>query len=679
MSRLTLSTVVLIGSITVGVAQSQTASSPDTARLQVLSRLVHDSSPKTRLEALRALARIKSAESAALALSVLDLPMDPTLDYGLWLTINDLANPWVEALQSGAWKPEGKERQLEFALQAIPSDLAGQVLGKLLDTRPLDANGSGPWIELVGRAGSPKQLRALFDQVIAAKLNPEASVRALQALADAGRQRRAFPEGDLAPLGAVTSAADRAEAVRTAALKLLVVWKGHGSWIPAILPVARATSASPDLRRAAFDALKAIGGKEALKALDELVKDADPGISRSAVVALAGLDIQRAVPSVIEQIKQLKDETAAVDFWRGVLSAKGAGRAIADALPDHGISVEAARAGMRVAREGGRSDVDLVLALAKGAGLTTGNDAPGAELIKDLAARAIASGDPHRGEKIFRRNETACTTCHAIGGAGGKVGPDMTSIGASAPVDYLVESILMPNAKIKEGYAAVIVTTRDGNEHTGTLAREDANVVVIRLASGAEEPISKADIQKRELGVNSLMPAGLLESLNAQEQLDLIAFLSRLGKPGEFDASQGGVARRWYLAQTVHTDGQAGQEYWPISTQLNDERWKPLYALVKGGLSKELVLETMGGEGWTSRMSFYAATDFNLTTASSVELNLTANPATSLWVDGKKVGTTGVTRLSLAPGSHRAIVQLDPKKFPEYIRLESKDVSFVLN
>ena len=53
-------------------------------------------------------------------------------------------------------------------------------------------------------------------------------------------------------------------------------------------------------------------------------------------------------------------------------------------------------------------------------------------------------------------------------GVWGQVGPDLTSIGASAPTDYLVESFAhMPNAKIKEGYHSVIVETRDEAEYSG--------------------------------------------------------------------------------------------------------------------------------------------------------------------------------------------------------------------
>ena len=65
-----------------------------------------------------------------------------------------------------------------------------------------------------------------------------------------------------------------------------------------------------------------------------------------------------------------------------------------------------------------------------------------------------------RGELIFRRKDLNCLTCHAIAGAGGAVGPDLTSIGASAQVDYLVESLLQPNKAIKEGYHSLVVTTK---------------------------------------------------------------------------------------------------------------------------------------------------------------------------------------------------------------------------
>ena len=77
--------------------------------------------------------------------------------------------------------------------------------------------------------------------------------------------------------------------------------------------------------------------------------------------------------------------------------------------------------------------------LLKAAGLSVAGAQLSADEMRALAREALAKGDPARGEALYRRSELACVSCHAIGGAGGKIGPDLTSIGASAPADYLVE------------------------------------------------------------------------------------------------------------------------------------------------------------------------------------------------------------------------------------------------
>ena len=58
-----------------------------------------------------------------------------------------------------------------------------------------------------------------------------------------------------------------------------------------------------------------------------------------------------------------------------------------------------------------------------------------------MIAEVAKKGNAARGEAVYRKPALACMTCHAIGGAGGVVGPDLVSIGASAPVDYLIDSI----------------------------------------------------------------------------------------------------------------------------------------------------------------------------------------------------------------------------------------------
>ena len=654
----------------------------DGARLATLAKLVADDSPQVRVEALRSLARIHTPRAAELALGVLAKPMDPTLDYALWLTINDLSEPWIAALESGDWKPEGRERQLEFALKAIRPAQASRVLSRVLAAHPIGRDGAGPWIELIGQAGSPRELRLLLDPAVSHGFDDAATARALRSLGEALRLRKVRPEGDLEPAATLLGHANAD--VREQAVRLAGAWKLSGT--AARLGTLAGQDSAPTVRAAAIDTLRQTGGKEALAELTRLAAIQRPEIQRPAIAALASLDLGAAIPGILAVAPALEDESRAQDFWRAVLPVKGAGKAIAEALAprlDRGeknlASVPAARAGMRVAREGGRNDMDLVVALARASGLATDSQAFTAQLVRELAAKAAAQGDPARGEMIYRRDALACTGCHAIGGAGGRVGPDMTSIGASAPVDYLVESVLLPNAKIKEGFQSLVVTTKDGTEYTGTLARETPQEVVLRNAAGAEVPIAKADVAKREQSPSSLMPAGLLDPLSEAEQLDLFAFLSRLGKPGDYDASKGGVARRWRVAQTFHTDAQAGRDTWPLGAGSDDKRWLRTMSLVRGDLTKALLADVLKAEGWSSRVGVFAATDIEVAQAGTFHFNLTANPATELWIDGKRLGSEGASSTALSAGTHRLVVRLYPKQLPTVVRLESRDAAFVLD
>jgi len=647
------------------------------ADLSLLEAAVADVHPRVRLEALRALAKIPTERAAALALSALDKPMDPTLDYALWLTINDLAEPWIAAIQSGAWKPDGRERQLEFGLKAIQPAKASLILGQILTSHRLTRDGQGPWIEIIGTAGTPKELRQLFDQVLTGGFDDAASARALRALTQASRLRKQRPTGSIAQIGGLLE--NDAESVSLEALKLAGEWRELGNYFPKLGELAGAAKSSSAFRRAAFNTLRQIGGKRAVDSLAALTgSDMDAAIRREAVVALASVDLGRAVPHVLEIAKLLKDEAAALELWRGVLAVKGAGSSLGLTLPENTLSEAVAKAGMRAAREGGRNDVDLVVAFAKAGGLAADMTALTGEVIQDLTAKATAGGDPVRGEFVYRRADLACMTCHSIGGAGGKVGPDMTSIGASAPVDYLVESLLLPSAKIKEGYSTINIETKDGESYTGTLARETQEEVVLRNAANEEVSVAKMSIESRQNSPVSLMPSGLLDNLAEQDNHDLIAFLSLLGKPGAFDASKGGVARRWRIYTFTHTDQQNRQGN-PVWLQpLADPMWRPTFALASGKLTRGVIEEASKRSAWVGTLDIFAATELRTLNSGTVNFNLEAT-AGEVWVDGRKLGGPGESAADLPAGTHRVLVRIDPKKIPDSIHLKSSDGTFLAN
>src|SRR5256885_1792381 len=186
-----------------------------------------------------------------------DLPMDPFLDYALWLTINDLADPWIAAIKSGEWKVESHEKQLEFGLEAIEPEKASQVLGVLLGDKPLPSDGRGPWIELIGRAGSPRELQRLFDQVLRRGFNKPTAARALAALNEAARLRSVRPLSGLENIGMIFEAPDP---LRKEAVRLAGAWKSAGARMPELVSIAEAQATQAGTRQGVFETLREIGG-----------------------------------------------------------------------------------------------------------------------------------------------------------------------------------------------------------------------------------------------------------------------------------------------------------------------------------------------------------------------------------------------------------------------------------
>ena len=118
-----------------------------------------------------------------------------------------------------------------------------------------------------------------------------------------------------------------------------------------------------------------------------------------------------------------------------------------------------------------------------------------------------------------------CSTCHRLGDAGGRVGPDLTRIGAVRSGHDLLESILWPSSTFAQGYEPYTVATADGRVLAGLIARQDADVLILRDSSGAETRLRRGDVEELRRSETSLMPEGLEGALTRDEFRDLLAFL----------------------------------------------------------------------------------------------------------------------------------------------------------
>jgi putative heme-binding domain-containing protein len=127
--------------------------------------------------------------------------------------------------------------------------------------------------------------------------------------------------------------------------------------------------------------------------------------------------------------------------------------------------------------------------------------------------------------------DTGCGQCHRFEGEGGSVGPDLTGVSSRLKPHDLLESILLPSKVIADEYASTIIQTVGGAVVSGRVEREDAQVVVLRPMSGEAVTIPKKDVMDRRKSDVSNMPSGIVNVLQKEQILDLLAYLLSDPKP----------------------------------------------------------------------------------------------------------------------------------------------------
>jgi putative heme-binding domain-containing protein len=144
------------------------------------------------------------------------------------------------------------------------------------------------------------------------------------------------------------------------------------------------------------------------------------------------------------------------------------------------------------------------------------------------ADRGLAPGsrDFDRGRRTFAA--ARCIVCHRYGGDGGSTGPDLTQAGGRFQVRDLVEAMIEPSRVVSDQYRASIVQTTDGRVITGRIVAESpAAITVVSDPEDATKAveIARSQIEAVTASPTSLMPAGLLDQLNEDEVLDLVAYV----------------------------------------------------------------------------------------------------------------------------------------------------------
>ena len=566
-----------------------------------------------------------------------------------------------------------------------PPAKAESVYVRLLKNPKTPAERLPSIIDVVGKRGSADDLTYLFTQALpGGSFTGKTRVEALKVLGEAARTRSLVPATDLAQLVPLLKTDAKADPELTrVALELAGTWKveAAGPTLQALVIEPKATAAQ---RSAAIDALTAIGGDTAKKTIESLADPKQPLTLRAlALAALVRLDLDEAAERSAEVLAQAGKDLDPAPLVIAFLNRQGASDTLAASLAKHPLPADAAKMALRAMYSLGRADAALVAELSKEAGLDAEVKPLTKEQIDALIAEVAAIGDPQRGENIFRRPDLSCTNCHALSRAGGGIGPDLSAVGVSSPVDYLINSILLPDQVMKEAYLSLVLSTTDGQIYQGIVVDKDDTRIILKQANGDLQTIAVSDIDEQKEG-GSLMPKGLVNLMTHAEFVDVVRFLSELGKPGTpYVVRNVPSIQRWRVLKPVP---ESLEKTVPDADSLRSnvleapsESWLPMYGKVDGSLPLAEVKALAGVP------VVYVQGELDASSAGPVTMRLDSAYGVHAWLDDQPiVFAKNQAAANLEPGHHTINFRVDTAERPtkvlkvEIEKAEGSHAEFVI-
>ena len=533
-------------------------------------------------------------------------------------------------------------------------------LVKLLKSGRVPEARQGTIIEMIGKRGTIGDLDYIYQQALEGHFSPANQLKALEALAEAALTRDLKPARDRARLIALLGAASprTGSGWDEAVVRLAGLWKLEAAG-DVLAAMARSTRSGEGLRAAAIDALATIGGRAGRSQIETLAGPGSPADLRLlAVAAMVRIDPDAAATRAAELIPHAAAQGLDLQpLLAAFLNRQGAAAVLAAAIGRHAIPADAAKLALRAVYSLSLNDPALVAALGRAAGISTDVKTLTPAELNALVAEVAAQGDPARGEAVFRRGDLNCLSCHALNKAGGEVGPDLSAVGQSSPPDYIINSILLPDQSIKEQYHTLVVLTSDGQVFQGIVTDKDSQRIVLKESTGGLRIVPVASIEDQKPG-GSLMPKGLVNLMTRSEFVDLVRFLSELGKPGSYAIRTTPVIQRWRVLRAVTPALAAGV---PDPATFRDqvlhaapERWTTAYAKLSGSLPLDDVSASAQSQ------VLYIQGELDVTAGGPIRIRPDSPEGIRFWVDDQHApaGTRELTT-TLSSGRHRLTFRID--------------------
>jgi cytochrome c oxidase cbb3-type subunit 3 len=158
---------------------------------------------------------------------------------------------------------------------------------------------------------------------------------------------------------------------------------------------------------------------------------------------------------------------------------------------------------------------------------------------QEVKSQAKTSGNATHGKELFY-GDANCSLCHMVDGKGGRLGPDLTAVGASRTHDAMVESVRDPSRRLAWGltesskefpqeYETATAVTADGKEIKGVTLNEDTFSLQIMDSSEQIHLLDKSKLRSFQKSRSSTMPVYKPDTLSDKDLDDIVAYLVSLG------------------------------------------------------------------------------------------------------------------------------------------------------
>jgi len=152
-----------------------------------------------------------------------------------------------------------------------------------------------------------------------------------------------------------------------------------------------------------------------------------------------------------------------------------------------------------------------------------------ADELKAIVAKGLRNRNFKRGEKMFAA--ARCASCHHFdrySPMGGSGGPNLNGVAKRFSRAFIIDSIVDPSSVLNDQFQHTAIKTRDGEVIVGTVVDERNGTTYVMpslLVPDALIEIPSDTITDKKPSEQSPMPSGLINALNKNELLDLLAYL----------------------------------------------------------------------------------------------------------------------------------------------------------